>query len=190
MRSRLFRILLTLSNLSRPAAFQARPRAPNATTTTLKSMPSIPFISALFGTSAPQSSKNTMTSYPDQRTPDEWRAVLSPSKITPLLIKCIKLTPKNSSIPHPPRKGHRTPRQRHLRQARAQRRGVHVRGVRRAAVHGAAQVLVRVRLAGLLRQHPRRGDAARGPRPRHGAHRDRVRQLRGASGPCVQGGGL
>ena len=83
MRSRLFRILLTLSNLSRPAIFQARPRAPNAATTTLKSMPSIPFISALFGTSAPQSSKNTMTSYPDQRTPDEWRAVLSPGETYP-----------------------------------------------------------------------------------------------------------
>lgn len=77
MRARLFRILLTLTNLSsRPAAFHARPQ-PIHTSTPLKSMPSIPFLGALFGSSS-SSSKNTMTSYPDQRTPDEWRAVLSP----------------------------------------------------------------------------------------------------------------
>ncbi|KAK3295163.1 Mss4-like protein [Chaetomium fimeti] len=77
MRSRFFRFLLTLSNLTRPTPFQAAPRLRN-TAPPLKSM-NIPFLSALFGTSAP-SSKNAMTSYPDQRTPDEWRAVLSPEQ--------------------------------------------------------------------------------------------------------------
>ncbi|KAK4134941.1 methionine-R-sulfoxide reductase [Trichocladium antarcticum] len=71
MRARLLRILHTLANLTHPRTFrQPAPRA----TTTLQSMPSIPFLGALFGTSA---SANKMTSYPDQRSPDEWRAVLS-----------------------------------------------------------------------------------------------------------------
>lgn len=70
MRSRLLRILHTLANLTHPRTFRPAPRA----TTTLQSMPSIPFLGALFGTSA---SANKMTSYPDQRSPDEWRAVLS-----------------------------------------------------------------------------------------------------------------
>jgi peptide-methionine (R)-S-oxide reductase len=50
-------------------------------------MPTIPFFGALFGTKA--NNKNTMTSYPDERSPDEWRAVLSPGNqpqpITPHL---------------------------------------------------------------------------------------------------------
>jgi hypothetical protein len=45
-------------------------------------MPSIPFFGALFGTKA--NNKNTMTSYPDERSPDEWRAVLSPGNPHPI----------------------------------------------------------------------------------------------------------
>ncbi len=41
---------------------------------TVKSMPSIPFLGALFGTSTPASAKMT---YPDQRSDDEWRTVLN-----------------------------------------------------------------------------------------------------------------
>lgn len=77
MRQRLFRIFLTLTNLTRPATFPAVPRP--VYNTPLKSMPTIPFFGALFGTKA----NNTMTSYPDQRSPDEWRAVLSPGKLSP-----------------------------------------------------------------------------------------------------------
>ncbi|PHH90401.1 hypothetical protein CDD83_3815 [Cordyceps sp. RAO-2017] len=40
----------------------------------LRSMPSIPFLGALFGTSSSASSK---MSFPDQRTDSEWRAVLN-----------------------------------------------------------------------------------------------------------------
>ncbi|KAI5467744.1 putative methionine-R-sulfoxide reductase SelR [Mariannaea sp. PMI_226] len=40
----------------------------------LKSMSGIPFLSALFGSS---SSKSSTMSYPDQRSDDEWRAVLN-----------------------------------------------------------------------------------------------------------------
>ncbi|KEF62492.1 uncharacterized protein A1O9_00465 [Exophiala aquamarina CBS 119918] len=43
----------------------------------LKSMPSIPFLSSFFGTSTPASEK---MSYPDQRSNDEWRAVLNPEQ--------------------------------------------------------------------------------------------------------------
>ncbi|KAM3558631.1 hypothetical protein MY1884_003892 [Beauveria asiatica] len=40
----------------------------------LRSMPGIPFLGALFGSSA---SKSSEMSYPDKRTNDEWRAVLN-----------------------------------------------------------------------------------------------------------------
>ncbi|KAK3303532.1 Mss4-like protein [Chaetomium strumarium] len=82
MPSRLFNILFTLSKLTRPGAFRAPLRALN-NTTTLRSMPSIPFLGALFGTSASASSakKPAMAQqYPDQRSDDEWRAVLSPEQ--------------------------------------------------------------------------------------------------------------
>ncbi|KAI2610215.1 SelR-domain-containing protein [Hypoxylon fragiforme] len=41
---------------------------------TLRSMPTIPFISSLFSSSSNSQKK---MSYPDERSPDEWRAVLS-----------------------------------------------------------------------------------------------------------------
>ncbi|KAL6690061.1 putative methionine-R-sulfoxide reductase SelR [Trichoderma pleuroticola] len=43
----------------------------------LQSMSSIPFLSALFGSSSKPSSNMT---YPDQRTEDEWRAILNPTQ--------------------------------------------------------------------------------------------------------------
>lgn len=41
-------------------------------------MPSVPFLGSLFGTKAADASK--MTSYPDKRSDDEWRAVLNKGK--------------------------------------------------------------------------------------------------------------
>ncbi|KAL7960317.1 putative methionine-R-sulfoxide reductase SelR [Trichoderma compactum] len=43
----------------------------------LQSMSSIPFLSALFGSSSKPPSNMT---YPDQRTEDEWRAILNPTQ--------------------------------------------------------------------------------------------------------------
>ncbi|KAI1141643.1 SelR-domain-containing protein [Hypoxylon sp. FL0543] len=44
---------------------------------TLKSMPTLPFLGSLFGSRSSQSSN---MSYPVQKNPDEWRAVLSPEQ--------------------------------------------------------------------------------------------------------------
>lgn len=69
----LFRIFYTFSNLTRP---RAPPKFTNRHTTILKSsMSSLPFIGGFFSSSA--SSNKMATPVPDQRTPDEWRAVLN-----------------------------------------------------------------------------------------------------------------
>ncbi|KAI8965095.1 SelR-domain-containing protein [Daldinia sp. FL1419] len=70
--SNLFRAFFPFSTLARvrPLTRQSLRHNP----ATLKSMPTIPFIGSLFGTSSSPSKNMT---YPDQRTPDEWRAVLS-----------------------------------------------------------------------------------------------------------------
>ncbi|KAI0839886.1 SelR-domain-containing protein [Hypoxylon sp. FL0890] len=70
--SNLLRTFYTFSHLTRirPLARQSLLLKP----LTLKSMPTIPFLGSLFGSRSIQS--NNM-SYPDQRSPDEWRAVLS-----------------------------------------------------------------------------------------------------------------
>lgn len=46
-------------------------------------MPTIPFLSSLFGTSTPASAK---MSYPDQRSNDEWHAVLNKGKPSPRVL--------------------------------------------------------------------------------------------------------
>ncbi|KAK3998349.1 Mss4-like protein [Cladorrhinum sp. PSN332] len=72
MRSSIFRIFHTLSSFTTRSRLNSR--LPPRTPLTLKSsMPSIPFFGSFFGSSA----SNNMASHPDQRTPDEWRAVLS-----------------------------------------------------------------------------------------------------------------
>ncbi len=73
----LVRTLYTLSNAT--ARLQSPLRgntyiSPFSRTAVLRSMPSLPFLSSFFGTSAPAS--ETM-SYPDGRSNDEWRAVLN-----------------------------------------------------------------------------------------------------------------
>jgi hypothetical protein len=47
----------------------------------LRSMPSIPLLGSLFSSSTPASAK---MSYPDQRSDDEWRAVLNKGKLFPV----------------------------------------------------------------------------------------------------------
>ncbi|OTA81230.1 hypothetical protein M434DRAFT_401424 [Hypoxylon sp. CO27-5] len=70
--SNLFRAFYTFSHFTtvRPTAHQSLLLKPS----TLKSMPTIPFLGSLFGSG---SSQSNIMSYPDQRTPDEWRAVLT-----------------------------------------------------------------------------------------------------------------
>ena len=73
----IIRTLYTLSNAT-ARSFPQQPRGQAIPlihrATVLKSMPSIPFLSSLFGTFTPTSDK---MSYPDQRSNDEWRAVLN-----------------------------------------------------------------------------------------------------------------
>jgi len=78
--SSILRTIYTLSHIARVRG--VRPQLPRShlQKTTLRSMPSIPFLGSLFS-STPASSK---MSYPDERTSDEWRAILSPSEsLTP-----------------------------------------------------------------------------------------------------------
>ena len=48
----------------------------------LKAAPTIPFFSSFFSSSASAESNESM-SYPDQRSEDQWRAVLSPGSYIP-----------------------------------------------------------------------------------------------------------
>ncbi|KAK3682558.1 SelR domain-containing protein [Podospora appendiculata] len=71
----LLRFLHTLSSISRrPQVFQQLPSRNAALLQS--SMPSIPFLGSLFGLSAPSSNMSS-SSFPDQRSNDEWRAVLN-----------------------------------------------------------------------------------------------------------------
>ncbi len=67
----IFRTLGLFSTFSRPQATRILSRQPAF----IKSMPSFPLFSNLFGSSNHASSN---MSYPDQRSQDEWRAVLNP----------------------------------------------------------------------------------------------------------------
>ncbi|OLN85250.1 hypothetical protein CCHL11_04247 [Colletotrichum chlorophyti] len=75
-------VIYTFSNLARARAPQAAAaasasslgRTPLVTRQLRASMPSIPFLGALFGSS---SSTQDKMSYPDKRSDDEWRAVLN-----------------------------------------------------------------------------------------------------------------
>lgn len=74
--SSVLRTLYTLSSFTRIRASQQTPLLLSSAqrASALKSMPSIPILGSLFGTKAADSSK---MSFPDQRTDDEWRAVLN-----------------------------------------------------------------------------------------------------------------
>lgn len=80
--SSFLRTLFTLSSLGRvrtSSAHQAQHAHNLLRQHQLKSMPTIPFLSSLFGSSSSSSASSKM-SYPDQRTDDEWRAVLTPEQ--------------------------------------------------------------------------------------------------------------
>jgi hypothetical protein len=94
-----------------------------ATRTTIKSMPTIPFLSSLFSTS----SKPNM-SYPLQKSDDEWRAVLSKGTSLPVLTtlqnpECSNLL---RAISCPPSTRHRSSWLRRVRQAYAIYRSLHL----------------------------------------------------------------
>ncbi|KAF9876349.1 methionine-r-sulfoxide reductase [Colletotrichum karsti] len=68
-------IVYTFSNLTRARAPQlAAVQQPFVTRPLRASMPTVPFLGALFGSS---SSSQDKMSYPDKRSDDEWRAVLN-----------------------------------------------------------------------------------------------------------------
>jgi len=73
--SSFLRTLFTLSSLSRVRTTSAQAQHAHNLLRQhqLKSMPTIPFLGSLFGSS----SSSSKMSYPDQRTDDEWRAVLT-----------------------------------------------------------------------------------------------------------------
>lgn len=75
--SNVLRTLFTLSSFTRARASQQNPllRSSAQQTTALRSMPSIPLLGSFFSTKAADANK--MTSYPDKRTDNEWRAVLN-----------------------------------------------------------------------------------------------------------------
>ncbi|GKT86315.1 methionine-R-sulfoxide reductase [Colletotrichum tofieldiae] len=76
------RLVYTFSNLTRVRAPQSLgAQTPLAATHPLRaSMPSIPFLGALFGSSASQQDK---MSYPDKKSDDEWRAILNKGNRAP-----------------------------------------------------------------------------------------------------------
>ncbi|KAI0026098.1 SelR-domain-containing protein [Xylariomycetidae sp. FL0641] len=70
--SSLLRTFYTIGNFTRVRATTSAHQALHRHPASLKSMPTIPFFGSLFSSSA----SNAM-SYPDQRSNDEWRAVLN-----------------------------------------------------------------------------------------------------------------
>ncbi|KAK4461841.1 Mss4-like protein [Cladorrhinum samala] len=77
MRSTVFRIFQTLSNFTARRATTFTPKTPSSPLALKASMPTIPFFGSFFGSSASNNMASSQTSYPDQRSNDEWRAVLS-----------------------------------------------------------------------------------------------------------------
>ncbi|KAI0602004.1 methionine-R-sulfoxide reductase-like protein SelR [Biscogniauxia sp. FL1348] len=67
------RTFYTFTSFTRARA-SAQHKSLHQNPSSLRSMPTIPFFGSLFGTSSSSASK---MSYPDERTADEWRAVLN-----------------------------------------------------------------------------------------------------------------
>lgn len=187
-------IIRTFCTFTNATSHVVRPTQPSVSPflrgTILRSMPTVPFLGSLFS-----SSSAGKMSYPLEKSEDEWSAVLNKGNKTPLwnsstpALMLIKVF-STRTIPRSSRKGHRSPVHRHLRQTHAIKRRLHMCCLRRSALQSHAQVQIRLRLAGLLRLDPRRGDETYRPHLWHGTHRDRVQQLRWPFGPRFQGRGL
>ena len=78
-------LLRTFYAISNTTARASLYRAPSISTraTVLRSIPTIPFLGSLFGTSS-SSKQNNMT-YPVQKSDDEWQAVLDKGKLATVL---------------------------------------------------------------------------------------------------------
>lgn len=77
---------ITLPLRSHSVRALQRPPLPIPSATVLKAGPTIPFLGALFGSSAKSDSQSNNMSYPDQRSDDAWQAVLSPGMYAFILI--------------------------------------------------------------------------------------------------------
>jgi len=116
------------------------------TRATIKSMPTIPFLSSLFSTS---SSKPKM-SYPVQKSDDEWQAVLSKGS-PPSLLFTSTFTDSYRTIPRAPSTRYRSSRLRGVRQTHALHRSLHLRRLRCSPLHRESEVQVWLRVARVLR---------------------------------------
>ncbi|BCR92665.1 peptide-methionine (R)-S-oxide reductase [Aspergillus chevalieri] len=76
---RTFSIPLRSQTTASPSHYFGKLPLPVSGATVLKAAPTVPFIGSLFSSSARAESSDNM-SYPDQRSDDEWRAVLSPEQ--------------------------------------------------------------------------------------------------------------
>lgn len=94
------------------------------------------------------------------------------------------------TIPHPPRKRHRSTLYRQIRQAHAWIRSLHLRRLRCAPLQSEPQIQVWLWLACILRQHPRCGYQTYRSYIRHEQNGNRLLELRGSFGTCFQGRGI
>ncbi|KAJ0426368.1 SelR domain-containing protein [Aspergillus carlsbadensis] len=72
--------IITSSLIRFPAARPQLVPHPPAIRTALRSAPAIPFLSSFFSSSAKSDKQSEMAPPPDNRSEDEWRAVLSPEQ--------------------------------------------------------------------------------------------------------------
>jgi peptide-methionine (R)-S-oxide reductase len=79
------RTAITVTRLPFPLGLPARGLQFHTRRAVLRSMPSVPFLGALFGTSA--SNSKSMASYPVQKPDEEWRAVLSKGRRSHVLLR-------------------------------------------------------------------------------------------------------
>ena len=176
----LVRTFYAVSNATSSFSATARYKAlsPFSRSVAYKSMPTIPFLGSLFSS---KSSSSNME-YPLKKTDDEWQAVLNKgerplthnSNATAYLPLGAITDSLTRAIPHPPRKRHRAPRQREIRQTLPKRRRLCLRRMRHATLQSHTQIQFRLRMARVLRLAIRRGNATHGQHFRDGQNGNRV----------------